>query len=278
MRIFSRDTPSGRARCVAAEAGTAAAAIEAGARLAAGGSAFAGPAELLGRAAWVKASALRGKASWRHAARRWLIRRPPPREAELRNLAWLAQRRFRVPLPRAAVSFWRGGRPRYQALWLELLPGAQPLSARLPLLEPSARDELLLELARETARLHALGFAHHDLYLRNVLVDGGASRDDARRLAFADAWSGGPGRRRGAARDMACLMLEGASLLTPAEQALWLERYLAERAAHGAPAEPAALLRRAARARAALLARIDREPGRWRLAEPPRRDWSWPGS
>jgi hypothetical protein len=279
MKLFRRATPAGRARCAAADPELALAAIEAGAHLAAGGRAFAGPAELLGSPAWVKAGALRGKSRLRHAARRWLLARPPPREAECQNLAWLARRHFRVPEPRAAVSFWRGGLPHYQALWLERLPpGAEPLSARLPALAPPERDELLLELAREVARMHALGFAHRDLYLRNVLVAAGEG-GGPRRLVFLDAWSGGPGRaRRGEARDLACLMLEGANLLSEPEQSSWLARYLAERAALEAPAAAGALLRRAARERAALLGRIEREPGRWRLAEPPRRGWSWPSS
>jgi hypothetical protein len=280
MTVLRRDTELGSARAVAADAELAALAIEHCASLLAtpadGATRSAGPVRLGPGEAWVKAGTLRGKARLRHGLRRALLARVLPREAEYRNLTWLAERRFRVPRPLAAASIWRGGLPLHQAVFLELLHDARPLHAELPSLPPAERAELLDELAREVARLHALGFAHHDLYLRNVLVLD-PREGDQRRLAFIDAWSGGPGRaRRGPARDLACLMLEGANLLTADEQARWLERYLAEREAHGRPAEAAELVKAAAGVRKTLLARIARESGRWRLSEPPRGEWSWP--
>ena len=276
MTEFRRDTPAGRARAVGPDLETCAAAVELCARLAGEGR--------VGRAlrldageVWVKAGALRGKSRLRHGARALLLRRPPPRAAEYHNLRWLARHLFRVPRPVAAVSFWRGALPAYQALLLELVPGARPLHERLPELAGAERDALLAELAREAARMHALGFAHRDLYLRNVLVRPAADAPgDPRRLVFLDAWSGGPRRgARGAPRDLACLLLEGANLLARDEQLQLLERYLAERAAQGRPAARESLLARTASERARLLRRIAREPARWRLSEPPRA-WAWP--
>jgi hypothetical protein len=281
MTALSRDTELGRARAIAADPELAELAIERCASLLAaqadGATQPAGRVRLGSVEAWFKMGTLRGKARVRHALRRALLARPLPREAEHENLAWLAERRFRAPRPLAAVSFWRGGLPLHQALFTEFLPDARPLHTELPVLSAEIRAEVLDELAREVARLHALGFAHHDLYLRNVLVLEHPPQSDPRRLAFIDAWSGGPGRaRRGPARDLACLMLEGANLLNDGEQARWLARYLAEREAQERSAEAAELVRAAAGVRRRLLARIAGEPGRWRLAEPPHSDWSWP--
>jgi hypothetical protein len=69
------------------------------ASLAATPGAFACPFELAGRPAWLKAEPLASRARLRHALRAALLRRPLPRLCEARNLAWLAERGFRVPRP-----------------------------------------------------------------------------------------------------------------------------------------------------------------------------------
>jgi aminoglycoside/choline kinase family phosphotransferase len=123
--------------------------------------------------------------------------------------------------------------------------------------------------------MHALRFVHRDLYLRNVLVrPAHVGPGDPRRLAFVDAWRGGPFYPwRGPAFDLGCLMLDGAGLLDAREQRAFVRLYLAERAVQGRPAHGPALLAAAARARASQLERVRREPHRWRRAEPPVPEW-----
>ena len=286
----TRSTPHGRVRCTAADERACAAGVELVERLGAAGrleGPLAGAEPFADRRAWIKGGPLRGKARVRHAGRRWLLARALPREAEYRNLVWLRSHLFRVPVPLAAVSVWRGALPTFQLLVLEELEA--PSLDRVLAEGSEATRPLLLELAQETARMHALGFAHRDLYPRNVLVaprrerdtadgDAGAVRGDPRRLRLLDAWSGAPprgpaGPDRIAPRDLACTLLEAANLLTPAEQRLWFEAYLAERAAQGCPADRGRLLARMRSERARMLRRIAREPGRWRLDRPPA-DWA----
>ena len=262
------------ARCIGLDGEVCEAALDELERLATAAGSTAGPVQLGARRAWVKASPLRGRSRLRHGLRGALLRRPLPREAEHANLRWLERRLFRVPPPLAAAALHRGGLPAHQALFTGFVEDAAPLPQVLDGATAREREELLEELAREVGRMHALGFAHRDLYLRNVLVTPPAPRGDPRRLVVIDAWSGGPGRaRRDAPLDLACLLLEGANLLLPGEQRLLLARYLDERALQEAPAGRARLLARASVARAGLLRRIAREPGRWRLSEPPR-DWA----
>jgi hypothetical protein len=232
---------------------------------------------IAGREAWLKGGPLRGRAALRHSLRRHVLRRAVPRLAEYHNLLWLRKRLFRAPAPICAAALHVRGLVRFQLLATGIVHNALPLPDALPHASPEERTELVDELAAEVARLHALYFVHHDLFPRNVLVtprvvDG----SDARRLVFLDAWRGGPFHRwRGPGYDLACLMLEGANLFTPFEQRRIFERYLAERARQGRPARADDLLARAARARVRLLAAVDREPGRWRLPQPPDHTWSW---
>ncbi len=229
------------------------------------------------RECWIKGSPLRGAASLRHSLRRHLLRSAVPRLREYHNLIWLRKRLFRAAEPVCAGALHVRGAVRYQFLATTLVAPASALPAVLAQAAPEERTELVDELAGEIARLHALFFVHRDLFPRNLLVtprsDDGA---DARRLVFLDAWRGGPFQRlRGPDYDLACLMLEGASLFTPFEQRRIFERYLAERARQGRPARADELLARTARAREKLLDAVEREPGRWRLPDPPDRAWSW---
>jgi len=237
--------------------------------------AFAGPFELCGRPAWLKAGPLTGRARLRHAVRGAVLRQPPPRLREARNLAWLGDHGFRVPRPLVAGVLRRHGTGVHQFLFSARLHGVEPLDRwlRAPA-NRLRREALLVELAQESARMHALGFVHRDLHARNVLVappeaSEASAAGEPRRLVFIDAWRGGLRSLRGPAWDIACLMFEGAVLLTSDEVRAFLERYFSERERFGSPAVPERMLAAAARARAAMLRRIARQPGRWRQPEPP---------
>jgi Lipopolysaccharide kinase (Kdo/WaaP) family len=269
------DTALGRLDIVAPQAELARLAIEPALAALLGAPRTAQPVDLGGRAAWIKASHLSGSAAWRYGLRRRLLLRAPPRVRELENLDWLLERLFRAPQPLAAGSITRGMRMRFQFLLMARLDDVRPLDAALEVAPAAERAELLDELAREVARMHALRFVHRDLYLRNVLVRPPfVGPGDPRRLAFVDAWRGGPFHPwRGPAFDLGCLMLDGAGLLDAREQRTFVRLYLSERAVQGRPADASALLAAAARARKSQLERVRREPHRWRRAEPPAPEW-----
>ena len=218
-----------------------------------------------GGRAYLKASRLRGSAAWRHALHR-LHARPVPRVQEYQNLAWLAERHFATPAPLAAGVLVSKGLPRFHALLTEHLPGTRTLEETLEDGRERGKADLLDELAREVARMHALGFVHHDLFARNVLVRPGGEGQLGRRLVFLDCWAGGPPtplRARGPAYDLACLLLDVGEL-AGAGEARFLERYFHERAAQGRPAPVSATRASLARARRALRRRLVREPRRLR--------------
>lgn len=227
-------------------------------------SRFAGPVLFQGHDAWLKADVLSGRARLRHAALRLTLNTPPPRVREAFNLAWLDARLFQVPLPLAAG--WFGGAiPSWQFLVMQRVD-ARPLGEVLRAGGKLERTALLLELARETARMHALHFVHRDLFWRNVLV---YPEPTSRRLVFIDAWRGGEWLQwRGAGYDLACLFLEGPSFLSKDEIRSWLANYIEERQALDKPASERSLWLSANAARRSLLARTLREPGRWRASEP----------
>lgn len=217
----------------------------------------------MGADAWLKASKLSGRARLRHGLMRCALRTPPPRVREAQNLAWLAEHSFQVPRPLAAG--WLGGAfPGWQFLVTAFIE-ATPLDHALRASEPAARAALLAELARETARMHSLEFVHRDLFWRNVLVPRTAS---THKLVFIDAWRGGKRIQwRGPAYDLACLFLEGPSLLKPDEIRAWLAAYTAECAAGCRPVNANRLWPAANTARRSLLQRARDEPGRWRVPE-----------
>jgi hypothetical protein len=221
-----------------------------------------------GRRAYLKAGPLRGKSRIRHALRGLLLRRAPPRLNEFANLRWLLKRDFLAPSPLAAGVFYRTGSPCYQFLLTQAVPGGQPLDEYLFSATPAERAVLVERFGREIARLHRLGFVHRDLYLRNFFV---CRRDGTALLYFLDAWRGGPRPNlRGPAYDIACLMLFGAELLTPEEQALFFRSYFGS---ESAPGNVARFLERVVSHRSQLVNTLARKPGRRRGFALPSREW-----
>jgi aminoglycoside/choline kinase family phosphotransferase len=141
------------------------------------------------------------------------------------------------------------------------VPDAATLDAFLRIAPEDQRAEVVALLARELARLHALGFVHRDLFPRNVLVRPGPQ--DGPRIVLLDAWRGGARRGlRGPPYDLACLWLEGATLFSAAEERLFLDAYFETLARQGRSVRRSAWLAAAARARRALLPRESRRhPG-----------------
>lgn len=215
---------------------------------------------------YLKGAPLDGKARLRHRLRE-LARRPLPRVAELANLGWLRARGFRAPEALAAGALRRGGTAVYQFLLTAEVAGARTLDAALANATPDARLACVRHLGRLVRELHALGFVHRDLYPRNVLVTGAPEDGE---LHLLDAWRGGARRQlRGPAHDHACLMLEGAELLTPAEQQAYFDA-----AFEGHPEVLRdALLGAIARERAALVQRTRRRAARRRRPPVATVDW-----
>lgn len=242
---------------------------DAGKRVVAHDGAFSALVELDGVDAWLKSDAVFERARLRMSVRRWLGVAAPC-VVEYRNLLWLRTHGFRAPEPLAAGVLLDGIYVRRQLLATRWLGEHRTLEQHLRTASGPERRARLDELARELARLHALGFVHRDLFLRNLLVD------DAPGIVLIDCRRGGRGRPlRDASYDLGCLMLEGAGVLALDEQREVFTRYFAERAAHGMPGEPAATLAAANRARGALLERIAHAPSRWRSASPPLAHWPW---
>lgn len=261
---------SGRLRVRAVSAAAAEAALELGGELASAGATRGEVVRFLDEPCYLKASALAPRAALRHGLRGWLLRSAPPRVREFDNLRWMAGRLFQAAEAVAAGCVVRLGLPRFQFLLTRVVPEAVELGVFLDASSDEERGRVLDELARETARLHALHFVHHDLFPRNVLVRSGI----ARRVYFLDAWAGGPGTgRRGAAYDLACLFLDGAEILSTSEQLAFLRRYLAECEVQERPRRPAPFLRSIARARRAQVELHERQPARRRGAPLATRDW-----
>jgi hypothetical protein len=221
--------------------------------------------ELAGTQAWFKRSLLRGRSRWR-----WAMRRVP-RVREHDNLVWLLRTLFQVPVPLAAGKLVQRGLPLRQFLFTQDMPGVVPLDQLLCGGAHPARAIVLDELARETARMHALGFVHHDLYTRNVLV---LPDQNARRVAFVDAWAGGPSPQlRSGAYDLACFFLRADRELTEGEAQRFLALYAAERAAQGRPIDAQRMLARAKRLRARLVRRLIARPHELRGEPVPGVEW-----
>jgi len=261
----------GRLRVVAATETIATAVVEALADRARAEGTHGEWVELAGARAYLKAEPLRGRARLRHALRGAVLRRPLPRLAEYANLEWLRERWFQAPRPLAAGCVTSAGCARWQFLLTREVLDARPLHE---LLAEGVEDptDVLDELAGELARMHALHFVHRDLYPRNLLVRAQAATP-RRRVVFLDAWRGGERLQlRGPAYDLGCFFLHAPEWLEGAQQRRFLARYVAGRAAQGKPVEEASLRRAVIGARAGLLARLEREPGRLRgRALPPAR-------
>ena len=198
---------------------------------------------------YAKWSPLGGRAGLRHALRS-LAGLSLPRLREFDNLTWLRDHGFRAPRPLMAAAAWHGRRPRLQLLCTAAVEGTGDLGELLARDEPARAAQALADLAAETARMHALGFVHRDLFLRNLLVP----EDGEARVVVLDAWRGGPAQRLGGARgdayDVGCLLHD--ARLQGLEQAFagWLETYIEMRTVHGAPVDPRALAWGIARTRA----------------------------
>lgn len=202
-----------------------------------------------GTAAFYKGSPLRGKHALRHAVRRALRVSEIPRLQEFHNLVWLREHGFLAPRPLLAGVFTRQGLPHFQFLVTEWLAEAPTLGEFLGSAGASDRTTVLRALATDLARLHALGFVHRDLFARNLLVV------ESARIAFVDAWRGGPRRGgRGPLHDLSCLFLDAALLLDAREQRDLLQTYRSASRAHG-PGPPADWLARLAQGRAAVFRR-----------------------
>jgi hypothetical protein len=221
---------------------------------------------------FLKYGPLRGRARLRHALRRAFSRAQFPRIQEFENLDWLRARGFDAPRPLAAGVELSWGMPRFQFLATTEIPGARTLGEYVLGSSAERRALVIARLASELARMHALGFVHRDLFTRNLLV---VEERGTPRIFFVDAWRGGPRERtpfgrRDAAFDLACLMLEGATLFDAREQELFLHSYLAGGEAPG-ERNAGTLFLRVARLRRGILARESR-----RRPEPFARYWNPP--
>ena len=210
--------------------------------------------DVAGRPAYFKGSPFRGRTRLRHAVRIAILRREAPRLRELRNLTWLRAHGFGAPEPLAAGLFRTMLGPIYQFLFTARIPAAVTLADFFREGPRALREPVLRSLADEVARLHAMGFIHHDLYPRNILVDAG---EGIPRLFYIDAWRGGPPPQvRGPSYDLACLMLEGAELFSSAEQRGFFDAYFE---AAGQTARSEILLRAVLRQRTALFRKLERK-------------------
>lgn len=217
----------------------------------------AGELELAGRAAFFKTYAFPGASRWRHLGRRALGGAAPCFQ-EARNLAWLAEQGFDAPEPLAAALVLERGLPTRQALASALVPDARALDRAVVESDERGRRELARTLGALTGRLHARGFVHRDLFLRNLLLD------RERRLWLLDCRRGGRARPgRGFAYDLGAVFLDGAACFGPEDQRELLCAYFESRGACSRLIDRAALLESTARARRALRARLVRvDPAR----------------
>jgi hypothetical protein len=167
------------------------------------------PAELAGTRAWYGHEHLRGGARWRLALRRL------PALVEYANLEWLRARAFLAPRPLAAGGLFRGGLPAYQFLLSESIEPAETLTEFLARRDDPLRAEVLEELARELARLHALHFVRRGFSASNVLVQ---REGRAGRITFLGGRAGAP-------------LEDARALLAGPEQERFLAHYAEERAA-----------------------------------------------
>jgi tRNA A-37 threonylcarbamoyl transferase component Bud32 len=221
--------------------------------------------DFAGTPAWFKRSFLRGRSRWR-----WSMRRVP-RLREHDNLIWLARHSFQVPVPLAAGVLVRSGLPLWQFLITQDMTDVVTLESCLREGARTDRAELLDELARETARMHALGFVHHDLYPRNVLV---RPAGQAHRIAFVDAWAGGPAPQlRSAEYDLACFFLRADRELEADEVQRFVDVYASERAARGRPVDARTVLERAKHIRTRLVRRLVARPHELRGETAPTLEW-----
>lgn len=230
---------------------------------------IAAPLAGLAQPAWIKGSALVGKAALRHGLR-FRVGLGLPRLREARNLAWLERHLFQAPKPLVAVALFRRGFPAGQWLVTEAQQDAQPLLDAWDQLDEKIQALALEELACEVARMHALGFTHRDLFLRNLMWC--TERD--RKLLFLDCWRGGPGLDlRGAAWDVGCLLSDLVDRVGGARTEDWLDEYLQQRHIQDRPVEAGPFVARAVKARTTIIQRLIAQPRRLAGNPPPTLDW-----
>lgn len=228
-----------------------------------------GPAALFPEPAWLKGSALKGKTALRHGLR-FRLGLGLPRLREAKNLAWLARHLFVVPKPLVGLVLFRAGLPRGQWLVTQEQQDARPLLEVWDELDSEQEQAALTELAREVARMHALGFTHRDLFLRNLMWRG----TQARKLLLLDCWRGGPGfDLRGASWDVGCLLSDLVDLVGGEQAQRWLTEYLDQRAAQDRPVAKESFIPQALKARRTVIKRLIAQPQRLGSQALPRLDW-----
>lgn len=269
------EVSGGRLEVVARDEGLLAAARALCERLTADERAHNGAIAIEGTSAWLKAGPLRASSARRWALRALFLRHGPPRKSEYENLLWLRERLFLAPEPLAAAWLMRGGLPRYQMLVTERIEGAPTLDELLRRGDPALPRRALLALADVASRLHALHFVHRDLYPRNVLVRERADGNTPE-LWLIDAWRGGERlQTRGAAYDVACLLLRAPESIGQELQTAFLDAYARGRERQGKPLRSRERFAAdVARERRALAARLLRKPDEWRGDPAPRLDWN----
>jgi hypothetical protein len=222
-----------------------------------------------------KGAPLRTKTALRYRVKQVLLGQSLPRRSEFKNLIWLRERLFAAPRP-LAIGEWHGrGGIRYQWLFTETLEERVTWSEAWGGLEAPQRSPLILHLADEVARMHALHFVHRDLFPRNLMV---APVSHPQPVAFLDAWAGGPGLGlRGPSYDIACLALDWPDTWERAEQALFLERYRLGRAAQGKPIRNVrGWLQSVERQRDAWVGKLEASPRRRGGRPVPKAEWRAP--
>lgn len=232
---------------------------------------------------YLKGGPLRGSSARRHGFARLWLRRAPPRLREYANLRALRACGIAAPEPILAAARVRGQRVLSQMLLTERVPEAGGYQALVESPASPLRSLGLAELARTLARLHALGFEHRDLYLRNLLHTRVHGRFET---VVLDLWRGGrvPGPwralavRRGAraARDLGRLCADLARHAQPSEVARFLVDYLERRAELSAPLAAEPFVRRIQAGYAAECRREAREPHRRRGRAPLDPAWRVP--
>lgn len=227
-----------------------------------------------GRRAYFKCGFLRGKTRLRYALKHQVLRRRLPRVQEYLNLSWLRERSFQAPLPLAAGVIVQRGLPLFQFLLTEQVPDVMTLDVFLASDTADQRRVVLDELAREVARMHSIGFIHHDLYHRNILV---GRPEHAWRVWFIDCWAGGPApQMRGPAYDLAGLMLRAPETMQPDEQRRFFDVYCAERGTRAPPVEVRHLIDETRRERASLARNLRARTSELRGLPPPSVEWIHP--
>lgn len=185
---------------------------------------------------YVKVSCIDG---WKHRLRvsmRYALS-GAPRLTEFRNLERLEHAGIPVASPVAAGEQRVLGLIARHFLIVRAVPGARDLETLVREgLAGQALTSVLERLAVATARMHAIGFLHRDLFMRNVLVTGEGD------VAFIDCrkgeWHGL--QLRGVAYDVACFDKWAATLLPHDARVAFLRTYVR----HAGLADPAAFLER----------------------------------